>query len=534
MVPRPSVLVILADDLGIGDLSVYSATADVATPAISQLAASGVRFTDAHAHPLCSPSRYSLLSGNYVFRGRYTSSAWSVFNRPQLLDNQRSLATAFCDAGYETLTAGKWGIGGSITGLPDSLKPFTARPAAIDWLLRNGRRLSDGPRQWGFNHSLTVPAGIQAPPFAWFGHGELQMAPGGRTRCWGVEAHTTPTGVSVTGNFGGQAMTREQRHFAQCGAAGDAAGAEPLHDGVDNWRSHMHDVHVVETVLAFWRRRRQRIPPAPPFFVLAATAAVHMPHTPRDHGWHDGTLRPHAAMVAELDATVRSLLTELRRDGTLSDTIVVFASDNGGLSCPEKQLGAWRPRPTAPTPDFGHPSLHCGPDSSGGLRGHKGDLYEGGHRVPMLVAWPGGGVPKGVDCSDLVGLTDLYATLLDLVDAPPLESGQAVDSMSFKRRLLAPSVGAPARRELLVPKNQAWALRHSHWKLIGTADVGRHRAEALFDLATDPAETKNLLNVSRPIGNASRNASRVADFFLARVRGLGAPLEARRPDLRST
>ena len=174
---RPNVLVILADDLGIGDISAYSAGAAVATPFISELAASGVRFTDAHAHTLCSPSRYSLLSGNYVFRGRYTSSAWNVFNgHSQFRPGQQSLAAAFRDAGYETCLVGKWGIGDGIAGLPDHLDPSES----VDWLLRRGRRLAEGPSRWGFNYSLTVPAGIQAPPFAWFRNGELRVGDHGR------------------------------------------------------------------------------------------------------------------------------------------------------------------------------------------------------------------------------------------------------------------------------------------------------------------------------------------------------------------
>ena len=523
---RPNVLVVLADDLGIGDLLAYSSGAAVATPFISELAASGVRFTDAHAHTLCSPSRYSLLSGNYVFRGRYTSSAWNVFSgHSQFLPGQHSVAAAFRDAGYETCIVGKWGIGDGIVGLPDHLAPFASRPAAVDWLLRSGRRLADGPSRWGFNHSLTVPAGIQAPPFAWFRNGELQVAPGDLGRCWGTAAHSTPTGVSVTGQFGGHTLSRG----LQYGTCEAAAGGD-LHDGVDDWQSHMHDALLTQAILTFWRHRRRTAQVVPPFFVLAATAAVHVPHTPRD-GLGYAALRPHEAMVAELDATVGVLLAGLRKDKALNNTVVVFVSDNGGLDCASKQLGAWRPQTTSPTPNFDHPSLHCGSDSSGGLRGYKGGLHEGGHRVPLLIAWAAGGVPRGVDCADLVGLTDLYSTLLDLVGAPPPSIGHAADSVSFKRRLLVPSAGHPARTELLVPNNLAWAFRHLHWKLIGKAIAGRHHAEQLFDLAADPSEGNNLLNTSKPVQIANRLLS---TRLLARVRSVGAPVMPRRPPLWST
>ena len=513
---RPNVLVILADDLGIGDISAYSSGAAVATPFISELAASGVRFTDAHAHPLCSPSRYSLLSGNYVFRGRYTGSAWSVLDgHPQFLPGQQSLAAAFRDAGYETCLVGKWGIGDGIAGLPDHLDPSES----VDWLLRRGRRLAEGPSRWGFNYSLTVPAGIQAPPFAWFRNGELRVGEHGR--CWGTAAHSTPTGVSVTGPFSGPSKDNGWLRYKPCKAA---AGGEPLHDGVDTWQSHMHDALLTQAVLSFWRHRR-RAAGAAPFSVMAATAAVHVPHTPRS-GLGHSPLRPHEAMVAELDATVGALLAGLRENMALVNTIVVFTSDNGGLGCGGKQLGAWRPQATSPMPVYGHPSSLCGSDSSGGLRGHKGELYEGGHRVPLLISWAAGGVPRGADCADLVGLTDLYATLLDLVGAPPPAAGHAADSVSFKRRLLAPSAGSPVRTDLLVPSGSglAWAFRYLHWKLIGKAIAGRHQAEQLFDMVADPRETNNLLNASKPVLHANRLLSA---HLLTRVRSVGAPVVPR-------
>ena len=91
----PNVLILLADDLGVGDLEAYSASALVPTPAISALSAAGVRFTDAHAHPICSPSRYSLLSGNYVFRGRRPSSSWDLSGGSQLLGHRVPLLVAW-------------------------------------------------------------------------------------------------------------------------------------------------------------------------------------------------------------------------------------------------------------------------------------------------------------------------------------------------------------------------------------------------------------------------------------------------------
>mmetsp|Transcript_21542 Transcript_21542/g.69449 ORF Transcript_21542/g.69449 Transcript_21542/m.69449 type:complete len:205 (+) Transcript_21542:2-616(+) len=150
-------------------------------------------------------------------------------------------------------------------------------------------------------------------------------------------------------------------------------------------------------------------------------------------------------MLTELDALVGVLLSALRSGNELNQTIIVFTSDNGGLPCKPgsaKALanGAWTAGPGSSS------AAPACTDSSGGLRGFKGSIFEGGHRVPLLLSWPAGGVGAGAASSDLVGLVDLYATLLDLVGAPPPAIGQAVDSVSFKQRLLAPRArGASSR-----------------------------------------------------------------------------------------
>ena len=519
----PNVLILLADDLGVGDLEAYSASALVPTPAISALSAAGVRFTDAHAHPICSPSRYSLLSGNYVFRGRRPSSSWDLSGGSQLLPGQRTIAESFRAAGYATLLLGKAGIGGEVAALPDELRRST-EDGRVDWLLRRGRRLADGPAQWGFDESLSMVSGIQSPPYAWF-NGSVASLPRG-SRCWGTATHATRTGDWVSGKFAGTGL--RHRRYTPC-SAGDG------HDGAADWEGHMADAQVAQAALGFFDRRRRARGPQPPFFALVATAAVHAPFTPPDR-FRDADIRtwvatsevaaprrlhvPHSSMVAELDAVVGALMAALRSAGELNETIVVFASDNGGLSCATKQHGSWRPSPETPAPPFedvspersGLQSPLCGANSSAHLRGHKGDLYEGGHRVPLLVAWPAGGVPAGGECGDLVGLTDLYATLLDLAGLAPPAPGQAADSVSFKRRLLRPRDGHPARSDLLVPSPPSWALRWSRWKLISLAH-GSQRATELFDLEADPGETTNLLpphNVSGAGGQPPRASGEAA------------------------
>lgn len=532
---KPNVLLFLADDLGIGDLLAYSSSADIPTPAISALAEAGVKFTDAHAHPLCSPSRYSLLSGNYVFRGRGSGSTWGLYqHQSQFVTGQKSIAAEFRSFGYETVMLGKVGIGGRIEGLTKKNNKKMTDRERIHWLLTRSlsKKLGDGPADWGFDHSLTLEAGFQGPPYAWFHNGYLQA---NRTRCWGTTSVQNPGGVSVVGQF--QGNEKANLRYSPC-----ADSDTDLHDGDSNWLSFAHDVDIVNWLRRFFQNRHFHAADGGgdahdssvrPFFALVSTAAVHIPHTPPNDFFgqkiaQNWVGRPHAAMVAELDAVVRILLATLQKQAELDNTIVVFTSDNGGLNAKAKQIGAFTPSQSSMRPDFSNFAL-VGPDSSDGLRGHKGSLHEGGHRVPLIIAWADGGVPAGATCSDLVGLHDLYATLLDLVGAPQPQHGQAVDSLSFKQRLISPESGRPARNELLVPgSNLKWALREKGLKLIGRVANNVHIATQLFDLNVDRNETHNLLNRNVQSGMLQQYVQNVHEKntvrLLGRVKDIGTPV----------
>lgn len=154
-----------------------------------------------------------------------------------------------------------------------------------------------------------------------------------------------------------------------------------------------------------------------PFFTYFALGAVHIPHSPPDY-YLDGTPvagqypNEHLSMLDEMDKVVGSLVKALDDRQLLEDTIIIFTSDNGGLG--NKYSNSL---------DYGHLS-------NGPLRGIKGEVYEGGHRIPMTIRWDNGVIPKGAKRSNLVGLNDLFATLSDLagIETP---IGQAIDSISF-------------------------------------------------------------------------------------------------------
>jgi len=532
-------LLLLADDVGVGDVPPFTAPHVPATrpppiplPNLARLANEGLRFTNAHSHPLCSPSRYSLLSGLYVIRGQHPGSTWMLSAAgSQFRAGQLPLGAALRDAGYRTAFFGKVGIGGKIANVSQQKSDSGHAPGAraIHQLLTRDKAIQDGPASWGFDYSLTVPLGIQQPPHANFRNDRLVAS---ATRCWGLHTVRNAAGqpVSVTGPFAGKLNRIRRMRWGGCD------GADAPHDGDAAWRSNTQDGELAREAAAFIEGQPHAddgsmagshqwgadlggdTNHSRPFFVLIATAAVHVPHTPdlsafcadgESEACQLATRSPHAGMLMTIDRTLGTVWQAVRAVGQLDQTLLIFTSDNGGLPCSAKTLGSFRPGPTSLTWQAHERAANiselCLHDSSGGLRGGKGSLYEGGHRVPLIVSWPAGGVRPGT-CVGLVGLTDLFATLVDLAGAGDKRPAPQ-DSISFRRLLFNCTSGARSgRQHILIPgyggplakrKTQSWAARSARWKVIGANGFGEGgpNMTELYDLRADPQESRNLLTI---------------------------------------
>lgn len=386
---KPNILLILADDLGAGDIPFYFNSSLVAMPNLQKLADKGLRFTNAHATPLCAPSRYSLLSGNYPHRGEEKSGTW-FFNDDhgnQFRGNQKSIAELLQQHGYHTSIAGKWHLGGKVPLVSPGKSNLTyiITDDNHDW----SQAFIQGPHEIGFDKSLITAAGIQHPPFAFFRNGYLD-SPREETVYWEADSeHDMPFGTSIIGKDGGE--------------------------GKNDWDSTAYNMIIANETIAFIDKHLDERP-EDPFFVYAALGAVHIPHSPPDYA-SDGTKikgsypSSHLDMVHEVDKIVGTLIDSIEERMLSRDTIIIFTSDNGGLGKSKK---------------FGH-------NASGPLRGYKGQVYEGGTRVPLLVQWDGE-FPAGEVIEGLVGINDLYATIADITNVSiPNESAE--DSISFKSYL---------------------------------------------------------------------------------------------------
>lgn len=322
---RPNVVLILADDLGYGDVGCYGATR-VQTPNIDRLGREGRRFTDAHsASAVCTPSRYALLTGEYPHRKNLYAPAF--LKTGLLIDPaQQTIGSLMQKAGYATACLGKWHLGFG------EEKP--------DW---NGK-LAPGPLEVGFDYYFGVPVVNSHAPFVYVEN----------RRVVGL----TPEDPLV---YGRRSKTRVFPEKMQLDAIGGADAAHALYD------DEAVGTTLAEKAVGWIEQQKDN-----PFFLYLATTNIHHPFTPapRFQGTSDCGL--YGDYIHELDWIVGEVLQALEEQGLADNTLVLFTSDNGGM------LNV-----------TGQKAREAGHRSNGDLLGFKFDAWEGGHRVPFLARWPG-------------------------------------------------------------------------------------------------------------------------------------------------
>ena len=375
---RPNVVLILADDLGYGDVGAFNPAGRIPTPHLDRLAREGLRLTDAHAAAaLCTPTRYGLLTGRYPWRTRLPSGVlWG--NGDALIEpNRTTVASLLRDAGYHTAGIGKWHLGLRWAALPGATpdRATNNEKAPLDWIDYGGR-IADGPTHHGFVDYFGLTASLDMRDYVYIDGDRVPEPP--TTTIAGV-----PSAVPA---------------FHRPGRAGASFRPERVLGDLTS--------RAVQYV-------RDRGASQAPFFLYLALSSPHTPVLPSAAFAGRTGLGPYADFVAETDAAIGEVLQALEQSGAAKNTLVIFTSDNG-------------PAPVAGMIE----SLRAqGHDSAGGWRGAKQDLYEGGHRVPTIVKWPGVVAP-GTTSRAMVSLVDVLATLAEIVGRPlPEDAGE--DSVSF-------------------------------------------------------------------------------------------------------
>lgn len=378
----------------------------------------------------------------------------------QFLPGQKSIAELFRDNGYNTAIYGKWHLGG---GIPrnkgggkerrdiDSFYRFTKFALSHkrnDWT----RPLKKGPWDIGFSQSYITLGGLQSSPYAFLRNSTFEPEVLDNLKFWNEGNYSMPHGISKI----------------------DSAG-----EGSSDWDSSAFNMILVNQTRKFLDDHVNNNQDQP-FFAYVALGAVHIPHSPPDY-YLDGSKiagvynTGHMDLLGEMDKVVGSLIKMLEDKNLIEDTIILFASDNGGLG-------------------QRHGSGESSQNSSGPLRGAKGSIYEGGHRIPMIFRWDNGMIPKGESRDRLIGLNDVYATLCNLTGIKVPHS-QAIDSVSFADYTLDKNNYHSIRESVGTWKYdgknnlQNSSIRKGGMKLIYYHDSGKVK---LFDLSKDLSESNEI------------------------------------------
>ncbi len=459
----PNVLLILADDLGYGDVSCYNDQSKVATVNLDRLASEGMRFTDAHSpSTVCTPTRYSIMTGRMAFRTGYRG-VFSGAGGPCLIEPERlTLPGMLRDSGYTTAMFGKWHIGLTFY---DS-QGDTIHKGDLDSVKRIdfARAIPDAPIHRGFDQFFGTAC---CPTTDWL----YAFIDGDRIP------------VPPTGQLDQSPL--------------------PKHDySTDNRRGMIAPDFDLETVDLVFLEKSQRFlrehvrnTPDKPFFLFHSMQAVHLPSFPAKQFQGKTDSGPHGDFIFEMDWIVGELLKTLEELEIADNTLVIFASDNG----PETISVLAMRR------DYEH-------DGARPWRGVKRDGWEGGHRTPFIVRWPEK-VPAGSVSGQLLSLTDIMATCAALTNASPPATA-AEDSFNMLPVMLG-THGSESLRPFML--QQTWTLkmsiRQGHWKYLDHQGSGGNNYDGdgrwsmkpyalvdqepdapgqLYDLEADPGETNNL------------------------------------------
>ena len=456
----PNIVYILTDDLGYGDITVNNPEAKTSTPNIDRLATQGIRFTDAHStSAVCTPTRYGIMTGRYSWRTIMKSGVLNGYSLPLIDRDRTTVASLLKKNGYTTGVVGKWHLGlgwarKNAGSKEPVLKPADENAAIIETidpdLLDFSRPPYDGPTKHGFDYSYILPASLDMPPYCYLENDRL----------------TSP-------------LTDETK------------GSDPANGTTSAfWRKGlMAQGFVFDQVTPTFTQKAisfitKQSSSGKPFFLYLPFPSPHTPWLPLKEFQGSSKAGEYGDFVNMVDAQVGKVLKAIKDLGLDDNTIVFFASDNGPY---------WRPNFIE---QFNHRAAYI-------YRGMKADAYEGGHRIPFIVRWPGK-IKAGSQCAETINLTNLLATCVGVV-GNKLSDNEGEDSFSILPLLLGKEKEY-VRPEALIQHSSrgVFVVRQGDWKLIlGLGSGGFSKPETvlpkegeapgqLFNLKDDPSETKDV------------------------------------------
>ncbi|MDA7519384.1 sulfatase-like hydrolase/transferase [Akkermansiaceae bacterium] len=460
---RPNILLILADDLGYGDLGCYNPDSKIPTPYLDAMAEKGVRFTDAHSPAtVCTPTRYSLMTGSMAFRTGVSRVFSGTGGPSMILDERLTIAEMLRDKGYSTACVGKWHVGLTFFDQEGAAIKTKGNPGVK--LIDYSRPIKGGPFSQGFDSFFGTAC---CPTTDW------------------LYAYIVDDRIPVPPTKLLESRTIKGNPYSLDCRRGWIA---------DDFDLDEVDMVFLDKSVKFLEDHAAK-EEEKPFFLFHSMQAVHLPSFPAKQFQGKTQSGPHGDFIFQMDHIVGELMKTLERLKLDENTLVIFSSDNG----PEDLTTASMRK------SYQH-------DGARPWRGVKRDHWEGGHRVPFIAQWPGV-IPAKSTSDQLLSLTDVMATCAAIVDAP-LPKEAAEDSFNMLAALKGTAGEKSIRPYLLQQSTRAGLLsiRDGKWKYLDHKGSGGNRYDReggwmysyalpekapdapgqLYNLESDPGETTNL------------------------------------------
>jgi len=447
---NPNIIYVLADDMGFGDVSAYNPDSKIETPNLDRMAQQGIRFTDAHtSSAVCTPTRYGILTGRYNWRSPLKSGVLTGKSKALIPTDRTTVASLLHQKGYHTAFIGKWHLGWNwhlkdpenFGGDGWNLEDFDN----VDF----SKPITHSPNDLGFDYAYGHSGSLDMAPYVYVENGQVTAIPD-----------------SVSENTGKYSWWRK----------GPTSSDFDHEDVTPNFfrRAIAHVSQQAQT--------------DEPFFLYLALPSPHTPILPTAE-WQDKSgLNPYGDFVLMVDDWMGRLLASLRENGIEENTLIIFTTDNG--CAPAAKIEELTAKGHFP---------------SGPFRGHKADIFEGGHRVPFIAQWPAK-IKPGLVSDETICTTDLLATCAEIVDYP-LADSEGEDSYSLMPVFEQLPLEQPLREATVHHSiNGSFAIRQGDWKLImcpGSGGWSFPRPEnkaaidtlppiQLYNLKDDPSESQNL------------------------------------------
>ena len=452
---KPNIIYVLADDLGYGDLESFNPDCKISTPNLNNMATAGMIFTDAHtSSAVCTPTRYGILTGRYNWRSRLKRGVLNGRSKALIPESRSTVASILHKQGYNTAFIGKWHLGWDWA--QKSLDPrdeksrFIKNIENIDYSLP----VTNSPNDLGFDYAYGHVASLDMPPYVYVENGMATAIPD-----------------SISENNSKYAWWRK-----------GPTSNDFIHEDVTP---------------NFFRRSfayiKEKSKEEKPFFLYLALPSPHTPILPTQEWQEKSGLNPYGDFVMMVDDYMGQLLSVVKAAGIEDNTLLIFTSDNG----------------CSPQADF-EILKEKGHNPSFIYRGHKADIFEGGHRVPFIVKWPNR-IEKGLVSNEIICTTDLMATCAEIAGYS-LSDNEAEDSYSMLPLFEQKILDSPFREAIVHHSIKgSFAIRKGEWKLImcpGSGGWSFPRPDdaaidslpdiQLYNLKNDPGETTNLQASNTP------------------------------------